>query len=271
MTDTVLRVGRNEKYKTVHLKACEDDSRLSWKAVGLLWYLLSRPDGWKFFRRDLVGRHTDGRDSVARGLAELRCASYVRVRQEQAGGSVKFAPGEWFVSEVPLTEHQWEVFMRRASQNGSIPVDGFSVDGGPVDGEPATNSKNSNRPKKENSASDEAPSEGDLFGYTPLQAGRVDYSAPFEELWALHARGAKKDAFEEYRKTMHRKAATHEQMVAALTEYVETLGGDFQGAHLEKWLRKELWNNVTHGNGDGRDPANPNGIPWGDGGFLVRG
>ena len=40
-----------------------EDSRLSWKAKGILCYLMSRPDGWKVNRTDLQRRALEGRDA----------------------------------------------------------------------------------------------------------------------------------------------------------------------------------------------------------------
>lgn len=53
------------------------DNRLSWKAVGLLTYLISKPDQWVIREADLINQHTDGRDSVQSGMRELREAGYV--------------------------------------------------------------------------------------------------------------------------------------------------------------------------------------------------
>ncbi len=53
------------------------DSRLSWKARGLLAYLLSLPDGWDIAVRDLVHRGPDGRDAVYTVLHGLKACGYL--------------------------------------------------------------------------------------------------------------------------------------------------------------------------------------------------
>lgn len=53
------------------------DERLSWKARGLLAYLLSLPDDWRVSIRDLANRGPDGKDSVQTGLAELERTGYL--------------------------------------------------------------------------------------------------------------------------------------------------------------------------------------------------
>lgn len=97
--DQILRVERNRNYKTLNLHAIADDASLSWKAVGILSYLLSRPDGWKFNRRDIVGRHTDGRTSVKSGLSELEDAGYLSRNEIRSdGGHYQY---RWTVREHP--------------------------------------------------------------------------------------------------------------------------------------------------------------------------
>lgn len=54
------------------------DARLSWKARGLLAYLLSQPPGWHTWLQHLTAQAPDGRDSVRAGLAELEAAGYLR-------------------------------------------------------------------------------------------------------------------------------------------------------------------------------------------------
>lgn len=78
---TIIRVvkNRDNPYVVIH-QGVFTDPRLSWKAKGLMGYLLSRPDDWTIQVRDLVRRSRDGRDSVYAGLAELKAAGYVEER-----------------------------------------------------------------------------------------------------------------------------------------------------------------------------------------------
>lgn len=54
------------------------DTRLSWKAKGLLFYMLSKGDGWIIDMTELLAAATDGREAVHSALAELKQLSYVR-------------------------------------------------------------------------------------------------------------------------------------------------------------------------------------------------
>lgn len=53
------------------------DERLSWKARGLLAYLMSHREGWQTSVARLVREAPDGRDSVRAGLDELLALGYL--------------------------------------------------------------------------------------------------------------------------------------------------------------------------------------------------
>jgi len=53
-----------------------EDERLSFKAKGILAYVLSKPDNWKVIIKDLMNHAKDGRDSIYAGLKELKGFGY---------------------------------------------------------------------------------------------------------------------------------------------------------------------------------------------------
>jgi len=57
------------------------DERLSWKARGLLAYLMSHRVGWETSLERLASEGPDGRDAVRSGLTELTEAGYLAVRR----------------------------------------------------------------------------------------------------------------------------------------------------------------------------------------------
>jgi len=118
---TVLHVQTDDKVvAAITCNACHFDNRLSWKAVGILWYLLSHPDGWRFYRADLISRHTDGKDAVQTGLRELRDYGYLKTVASK-GTAGTFDGQSWYISGVPLTEEDWQTAIGRLTEN---PVDG---------------------------------------------------------------------------------------------------------------------------------------------------
>lgn len=54
------------------------DVRLSYKARGILTYLLSMPDNWRTSAEELARKAPDGRDAIRAGLRELETFGYLR-------------------------------------------------------------------------------------------------------------------------------------------------------------------------------------------------
>lgn len=101
-------------------KAILGDTSLSWKAKGLLAYLLSRPDDWQVWEKDLVARSRDSRDSVRSAVKELIQAGYI-LRERIQGEKGRFEGYEYTVMEEPYF-------------NQSLVSDGLSVAGKSVHG-----------------------------------------------------------------------------------------------------------------------------------------
>ena len=79
----IRRAPRPEGNFTVLHNTMLRDQRLSYKARGLLCYILSMPDNFRF-TAELLTRHApDGRQSVMSGLRELRDAGYLTTRRHQ--------------------------------------------------------------------------------------------------------------------------------------------------------------------------------------------
>src|SRR5690606_38416389 len=65
------------------------DSNISWKAKGILSYLLSKPDEWITYVADIEKRSTDGKDSVRSGMKELEDAGYIERKRIREKGRFK--------------------------------------------------------------------------------------------------------------------------------------------------------------------------------------
>ncbi len=110
-----MRIIRGDEgaYKTIRLHAVEKDRKLSWKAVGLLTYLVSRPPGWDVTMSDLIRRHSDGKSSVHAAKKELMEGGYVRVLGPRTDEG-RFSSGDWVVLEKPLTsEREWRKLLKK--------------------------------------------------------------------------------------------------------------------------------------------------------------
>lgn len=78
MANTFIRAIKDKDNPFVMLRKepLQDDS-LSWKAKGILSYLLSLPDDWQIYETELIKHSIDGRDSLKSGIAELLKAGYL--------------------------------------------------------------------------------------------------------------------------------------------------------------------------------------------------
>lgn len=81
-------------------KTLLDDQYLSWKAKGILSYLLGKPNHWKLQMTDLVNKSRDGADSVKAGIRELRESGYVKLVCLRRSGQI--ASWNWYVSDKPI-------------------------------------------------------------------------------------------------------------------------------------------------------------------------
>jgi hypothetical protein len=73
-------------YSVVHNEIIED-KRVSFKARGLLIYLLSKPDHWRTSTAHLASVSPEGIHAVRSGLKELEAHGYVkRIRKQNPSG-----------------------------------------------------------------------------------------------------------------------------------------------------------------------------------------
>lgn len=76
------------------------DYRLSWKALGLLVYVLSLPDNFRLRLSHLAKQKKTGRDATRAGLKELELAGYLTIRRERDERG-KFFQVTWEVTDSP--------------------------------------------------------------------------------------------------------------------------------------------------------------------------
>jgi len=122
-----------------------EDSRLSWKARGLLVYLLSKPHNWVVYTAELTNASPGGRDAVLTGLRELELFGYIvrkRLHDE--------ASGQWDSMDVRVFERPQTDFPFVVADT----TNGFPVGGKPVYGKSAQSNEGL---KATTERSDESP------------------------------------------------------------------------------------------------------------------
>ena len=97
-----VRKDKNNPYVMLN-KSFLNDRNLSFKAKGLLAYLLSKPDDWIVYEGELAKASADGRHSVRAAIKELIEFGYMeRERTRDEKGLLRQM--ECNVHEVPRTE-----------------------------------------------------------------------------------------------------------------------------------------------------------------------
>ncbi|MFW5800117.1 MAG: DnaD domain protein [Spirochaetota bacterium] len=112
----IIRVKHNQDYVVMNKTGLADPD-LSFKAKGILAFLLSKPDNWKCRRKHLAKVGPDGITAVRTGLKELREKGYLEskaIRDEE--GKIK----EWesIIREVPKKPSEKETAQKAENQPG---------------------------------------------------------------------------------------------------------------------------------------------------------
>lgn len=90
---------KNNPYVIIN-KIPLNNSKLSWKARGILVWMLSRPDDWEFNFKDLENRsEKDGADSIRSGVKELRDAGHIKINP-QKNDAGKITKWIWTIYEI---------------------------------------------------------------------------------------------------------------------------------------------------------------------------
>lgn len=77
-----------------------NDNRLSWRAKGILCYLIGRPHDWTIVTEHLVTQGTEGRDAVRSAFQELKELGYATLETHR-NDSGKITGSVWTVHETP--------------------------------------------------------------------------------------------------------------------------------------------------------------------------
>jgi DNA-binding Lrp family transcriptional regulator len=96
----MFRVNKDKNNPYVMLnKGLLNDERLSWKAKGILSYLLSLPDDWQIYELEVQKHSVDGIDSLKTGIKELIKNGYIK-REQIRNDKGHFIGYEYQVYEV---------------------------------------------------------------------------------------------------------------------------------------------------------------------------
>jgi hypothetical protein len=112
---SIIRAQRPHSGFTVVRNDVAQDSRLSFRARGLLIYILSLPDNWRTDSVTLAKEGVEGRDAIRKCLTEMETTGYLKRLKTQ--------------NELGHWETLWYVYDHPETTNAENTEDGFPVIG----------------------------------------------------------------------------------------------------------------------------------------------
>ncbi|MCG2449238.1 conserved phage C-terminal domain-containing protein [Staphylococcus epidermidis] len=208
-------------FVTVH-KDFIHDSNISWKAKGILLYLLSRPDDWQIYETELEQHSTDGLSGLKSGIKELEEIGYIQ-RNRKRDKSGRLNGYEYLVYEQP---HHI-----RFSNVGKT-VNGKTNNGKTVNGKSHTTNNNSTHNDLNNNDdtyNDEIILSGDptaypykdVIDYLNQQTGKNYKSTTKKNQTVIRARTDEGFSLDDFKRVIDNKVA------------------EWKGTNMEKYLRPE--------------------------------
>lgn len=96
----IIRSKRDRNFSIID-NALIDNTSLSFKARGLLIYMLSKPDDWKFYTTELAKHSSkEGIAAIKSALIEIENAGYL-IRQKKRKNNGKFDGLDWKLVDIP--------------------------------------------------------------------------------------------------------------------------------------------------------------------------
>lgn len=96
---TIVRAKRSSNFTILSNHGLKN-KELSYKAKGLLAYMLSLPDDWQFYVTELTNHATDGQSGIRSGLKELEEQGYLTRKQKRKKDGT-FEPITWTIRDEP--------------------------------------------------------------------------------------------------------------------------------------------------------------------------
>ena len=139
----ISRKKQKERFSIVDNKVIEDE-RLSFKARGLLIYMLSKPDDWKFYTEELAKRsNKDGISAIKTALNEIEDAGYLTRKQGHKKNG-QFTSQDWILTDTSTNSPQVEKPLADKAPAGKALADNRTLPN--TDFKPNTDLSNTDQP-----------------------------------------------------------------------------------------------------------------------------
>lgn len=214
---TFIRVAKTKNYSVINNDFLRRND-LSWKAKGILTYVLTLPDDWNINLKEVMKHATEGKAAFRSGWKELEDAGYVE---------------RYPVRDKQRISH-WETIVKeRPDMKASSLLSGFQeVENQEVDNQDLDNrnllSTNNTKYLKEQSTNKNTSAE---------------LMNNFEKLWELYPnKQGKKKAFNSYKKAI-KKGVTNKDIQDGIVRYKKHLKQNdwLSPAHGATWFNNERW------------------------------
>lgn len=217
-------------------KGIFEDPRISWKAKGVLGYLLSKPDNWTIVLNDIVNKSPDGLTVVRSALKELQENGYASLeiaREEKTG---KLSGKVWVIFEEPKHRHteNTDVGENRLSGKPSFGKSHTSnndlINNNTSIREKEPPQKNQPDVKIENEEIEVIAPEPDLYEYAGLvkELGKLKDDTPANRVMALRL-------YE-----VHIQGAYFQDS----WQYLSGYSGVPPGVVMKEWIMKGVWHEI---------------------------
>lgn len=221
------------------------DTTLSFKARGLLQYMLSMPDDWKFYVSELAKHSSkEGEGAIRSAITELEEAGYMRrIRKRGKGG--KFEAVDWEVLDEPA----FSPHVKKPH------VDKPQVEEPHVANDQLLNTNGlSTNCTKDNRSTDKSVD----------RVSEKEVESNFDKLWKLYPRKeGKKKAFEAYKRAI-KKGTTNKEIQTGIVNYLAQIKAQGTAKQYIKqgstWFNGECWND-EYNVGGSSSPVNPKNVP----------
>ena len=225
---TFVRVEKNRNYTTIHNEFLKRKD-LSWKAKGIMTYLLSLPDDWVVNLDEIKRNATDGESSFRSGWKELVSAGYVSRQPVRDEKTKKIDYWETVIKESISKDksHNVENHNVGIHQVGNHKVDNREL--------LSTKELSTNKPitniQKEHQPSDDGQSTFERF----------------EVLWKEYPKKQGKKKALTYYKRAIKNGVTDEVIMQGIEDYKKYLDSEKNKGWLNpmdgsRWFNEERWN-----------------------------
>lgn len=107
MSDSIIRVRKRQNPFAQIDRSILENEELSYRAKGILCYLLSKPNNWETRIKDVINHGTEGRDAIRSAFKELRAAGHL-VLVPLKSESGRLMGRSYEVHENPISSEELE-------------------------------------------------------------------------------------------------------------------------------------------------------------------